>query len=259
MTGFISSEAPARKPMNFEEEKKKILARVKGDSTLTRVLDEIRIIKEKIDTVSAAQTDDTHHTIRRIEDLLSDNEFSLGYIRDISDRLKRECSLEELDDFQSVEAKVVNWIGESISIYREPDEKGTRVVILVGPTGVGKTTTIAKLAAVHSLGTNGVRAKQVRMLTIDNYRIGAKKQIETYGEIMGIPVSCVETCDDLSKSLRLYQDADLILIDTIEAQRLHKTCRDEGTPRWSRNKAGSIPCTECNNQSFRHPGGAPAV
>jgi flagellar biosynthesis protein FlhF len=53
-----------------------------------------------------------------------------------------------LDDYPGVEAQVVEWIGESISIYKEPEEKGPRVVILVGPTGVGKTTTIAKLAAM---------------------------------------------------------------------------------------------------------------
>jgi flagellar biosynthesis protein FlhF len=214
VTGYITKE-PLRKPLDMEEEKKKILAQVKGDSTLTRVLEEIRGIKEKIDSVSVGQGDETHPTIRKIEDLLADNEFSHAFIRDMAERLKRECSLDELSDYAAVEARVVEWIGEAISIHHEPDEKALRVVILVGPTGVGKTTTIAKLAAMHGLGTNGTKAKQVRMLTIDNYRIGAKKQIETYGEIMGIPVSCVETYEDLKKRILLYQDADLILIDTI--------------------------------------------
>ncbi|HOV62435.1 MAG TPA: flagellar biosynthesis protein FlhF, partial [Spirochaetia bacterium] len=215
ITGYIPKETEKKMPMDLEEEKKKILAQVKGDTTLTRVLEEIRSIKEKIDTVTATQSDDIHPTIRKIEELLSENEFSHGYIRDVAERIKREFSLGQLDDYPGVEARVVEWIGESISIYKEPEEKGPRVVILVGPTGVGKTTTIAKLAAMYGIGTHDSKARQVRMLTIDNYRIGAKKQIETYGEIMGIPVSCVETYDDLKKRILLYQDVDLILIDTI--------------------------------------------
>jgi len=60
-------------------------------------------------------------------------------------------------------------------------------MVLVGPTGVGKTTTIAKLAAIYGLGGGQSRPLSVRMITIDNYRIAARQQIETYGNIMGIP------------------------------------------------------------------------
>jgi flagellar biosynthesis protein FlhF len=80
---------------------------------------------------------------------------------------------------------------------------------------VGKTTTIAKLAALHGLGIKGESPKSVRMITIDNYRIGAKGQIQTYGDLMSIPVSCVESNEELRNKLLLYQEADLILIDTM--------------------------------------------
>jgi flagellar biosynthesis protein FlhF len=85
----------------------------------------------------------------------------------------------------------------------------------VGPTGVGKTTTIAKLAAIHAVGMGGGKPQSVRMITIDNYRIGARQQIETYGGIMGVPVSCVETAEDLRKTIAMYSDADLVLVDTV--------------------------------------------
>ena len=55
----------------------------------------------------------------------------------------------------------------------------------------------------------------MRIVTIDNYRIAAKQQIETYAEIMRIPVSLVESAEELRKNLALYQDTDLILVDTI--------------------------------------------
>ena len=71
----------------------------------------------------------------------------------------------------------------------------------MGPTGVGKTTTIAKLAAVLRRwpATRGP-ARKVRIVTIDNYRIAAKQQIETYAEIMRIPVSLVESRRGPSRS-----------------------------------------------------------
>jgi flagellar biosynthesis protein FlhF len=80
---------------------------------------------------------------------------------------------------------------------------------------VGKTTTIAKLAAIYGLGDGRTAARSVRIITIDNYRIAAKQQIETYAEIMRIPVSLVESAADLQKCLALYQDTELVLVDTI--------------------------------------------
>jgi flagellar biosynthesis protein FlhF len=114
-----------------------------------------------------------------------------------------------------VHTTVLQWIGESIRLY-EPEKKGKpEILILVGPTGVGKTTTIAKLAAMYGLDRGQQHKKDIRILTIDNYRIGAKQQIETYGQIMDVPVSFVESADDMKKFLALYEDADLIFIDTI--------------------------------------------
>lgn len=85
-----------------------------------------------------------------------------------------------------------------------------KVVAFVGPTGVGKTTTIAKLAAHFSL----VERKKVSLLTIDTYRIAAVDQLKTYAEIIGIPVEVVFTPNEFSVSLSKNQDKDLIFIDT---------------------------------------------
>jgi flagellar biosynthesis protein FlhF len=148
---------------------------------------------------------------------MSMNDFAPNYASNIVERIKREFSLEALNDFEAVQTQVVDWIGESIRIHKDEGfQSRPRVIVLVGPTGVGKTTTIAKLAAAYGLGGSSGRPLSVRMITIDNYRIAAKAQIETYGNIMGIPVSCVETFDDLRKTVALYaQDVDLILVDTI--------------------------------------------
>ncbi|MCK5197345.1 MAG: AAA family ATPase, partial [Spirochaetales bacterium] len=184
------------------------------DKTLQNVLSEVQSLKDHFDsTISGVEK--KHSSIESIENILSDNEFSFSYIQTISDRLKRSLTIDELENMNLVKDRVSEWIGESISINEEEKFNLSKVVILVGPTGVGKTTTIAKLAANHSSVTRSKYAKSVRMITIDNYRIGAKKQIETYGEIMGIPVACVESYKELEQKINLFQDADLILVDTI--------------------------------------------
>ena len=220
-TGRFAAESArqAKKPLDVEEEKKKFLANLKGDSTLQLVLNEVRGIKEKIEAsaASTARGAEEHPVLARIAELLTLNDFSASFIRELQDRMKKEFSLEQLNDFDSVQDRVVDWIGESIKVYADDGfQVRPRVMVLVGPTGVGKTTTIAKLAAAYGIGGAGLRPLSVRMITIDNYRIAARQQIETYGNIMGIPVSCVETFDDLRKTIALYsQDVDLILIDTI--------------------------------------------
>lgn len=89
-------------------------------------------------------------------------------------------------------------------------------VIFVGPTGVGKTTTLAKIAANYLLN----RKKTVGLITADTYRIAAVEQLKTYAEILGIPVSVAYTPAEMKEAVSLHSDKDLILIDT--AGRSHK-------------------------------------
>jgi flagellar biosynthesis protein FlhF len=230
MTGIVSNETPlrytadplknVRKPLDLEEEKRKILAvaNTKTDPTIQTVLQEVRSLKEKLETAQVqSKTTDEHPNLIKIGELLYLNDFSHSYTQSIQNRIKRDFSLESLEDFENLQNQVIDWIGESINLYQEPSLlTKPRVLILVGPTGVGKTTTIAKLAALYGLGINGNNPLSVRMITIDNYRIAAKQQIETYGEIMQIPVSCVETYEDLRKTIAMYsQEVDLVLVDTI--------------------------------------------
>ncbi|MBI9105150.1 MAG: AAA family ATPase [Spirochaetales bacterium] len=215
--GYINKEPSLAARRSLDDEKKKIIAAAGGrrDDTLDKVLDMVKSIDARIESGKGSGASSEPEAFGMIENLLIDNDFSYSFIKKIGIRLRSELSLEQLNDFNLVQQKTLEWMGSGIPIYlNKPVRKG-RIVILVGPTGVGKTTTIAKLAALHGLGIKGEAPKSVRMITIDNYRIGAKGQIQTYGDLMSIPVSCVESMDELRNKLILYQEADLILIDTM--------------------------------------------
>jgi len=164
---------------------------------------------------SRAVEAEDHESIARADELLAQNDFTEGFRRALVGAIRRDFTLEALEDWPEVEASLLEMIGDSVELWRERPGRGPRVLALVGPTGVGKTTTIAKLAAIYAVGIGGEKPRSVRMITIDNYRIGARQQIETYGNIMGVPVSCVETAEDLKKTIALHADADVILVDTI--------------------------------------------
>ncbi len=88
-------------------------------------------------------------------------------------------------------------------------QKGQKVWVFIGPTGVGKTTTIAKLGAKFSL-----EHKKVVLVTLDTYRIGAIEQLKTYAEIIGVPFHAVSKVQLLTDLLENHRDRDCILIDT---------------------------------------------
>jgi flagellar biosynthesis protein FlhF len=217
VTGYISNEGIVpNKPQSIENEKKKILENAKKEQSITTILKEIQELKSTL-AVSGEKRQVKHPTIERIEDILDANDFTSSYIQKITTRIQDEFTLSDLSDFNRIQETVLVWIGEEIAISPpfRISEKKPAIYIVVGPTGVGKTTTIAKLAAIYGIGKQKTSHAQVRMITIDNYRIAAKKQIETYADIMQIPVTFAETYNDLAKAIALYQDIDLILVDTI--------------------------------------------
>ncbi|MFP4382430.1 MAG: flagellar biosynthesis protein FlhF [Spirochaetia bacterium] len=214
INGYIASAPPPKK--DFDKQKAEILATVQKTSSIELVLKEVQALGERLDRNGSGHEEKQNHpSIIKASELLSRNEFSYTFIRKSEKWMKNTFTLEELDDFLLVQQRLAEWIGRQVVIHNPKRREKPMVFIIVGPTGVGKTTTIAKLAATYAIGNESSRPRKVRILTIDNYRIGAKQQIETYGEIMEIPVSAVETKEEVQKYLALYEDADIIFIDTI--------------------------------------------
>ncbi len=215
VTGYISSEPLRRQKLVLEEEKTKIIESVKKDQTLKTLLEEIQSLKRELKGVSNGEKQ-VHPTVEIIQKILKSNEFSDDFIKAASEWVESTFSIEDLRDVKQIQNELFMWIGRRIRIDRPIDfDVKPKIVTIIGPTGVGKTTTIAKLAAIYAIGNSKISPKSVRMITIDYYRIAAEQQIKKYGEIMKIPVSVVVNREELRRTIALYEDADLILIDTI--------------------------------------------
>ncbi len=215
----VRQGAPASRAPSSREAAPVVAAEPRADKVesgigLDVVLSELRSLKEHMGHGGPGASPGDHETIVRIRDILEENDFSPAYIRDVIDRLRSECSVEDLENAAEIDERVVRWIAASIHVYPWQERaRRPHVFVLVGPTGVGKTTTIAKLSAMY--GAVADPSYDVRILTIDSYRIGALQQIEKYGEIMNIPVHAVETATEMRKLLDLNREADFVFVDTI--------------------------------------------
>lgn len=146
-----------------------------------------------------------------LQEALRMQEVDEGILKDLA---IRSGAGETLADHASPEARttLTSYLEEALQ-YSEGiqlNRHGVRIVALIGATGVGKTTTLAKIAARFVL-ERGVSAA---LITADTYRISAVEQLKTYSDIIGLPLEIVYTPGELSKAIRKYRNKDLILIDT---------------------------------------------
>lgn len=162
-----------------------------------------------------SQCDDRHglpeELFRLFTDLL-DAELSEDLARELVERIRTEAPDAELADPVLVKARVGRMIEAEITVTGPirvtPGQR--RLVALVGPTGVGKTTTIAKLAANYRLKEK----RRVGLITVDTYRIAAVEQLRTYADIIDLPMHVVSTPREMREAVRRLDDLDLVLMDT---------------------------------------------
>jgi flagellar biosynthesis protein FlhF len=142
---------------------------------------------------------------------LLDADFDEAIARDLVAQLQKDSSLDPRD-LRSARTQLARLIEAELTTtgpIRAATGSG-RVVALVGPTGVGKTTTIAKLAANYRLK----EGRRVGLITVDTYRIAAVEQLRTYAEIIDLPMEVVSTPREMRTAVRNMRDFDLVLMDT---------------------------------------------
>jgi len=199
--------------------------------------DEKKESETEIETVEKSNTDITEMQ-KKMDEMMSliesGNTVFKGEFKEIYDRLtdqevdpkiaSRMVKRIEKKYFENNNNITINELlkEEIFRIIRKPkaienlNQNKRKVAALVGPTGVGKTTTISKLAANYTINDK----KKVSLITVDTYRIAAVEQLKTVGEIIGVPVEVVFTPQNLRNSVKENTDKELIFIDT--AGRSHK-------------------------------------
>lgn len=163
-------------------------------------------------------------SIDLIIEQLTNSEVSYTYAKQIIDEITHTGNIRTLDDMLAcVYQKIILKLGQTKPISFDKEDKRPKVIFFVGPTGVGKTTTIAKLSSKLILEEK----KKIAIFTADTYRIAAVEQIKTYANILSIPVEIIYEPKDLEEFLPKYKEYDYILVDTAGRSHKNKTQIDD--------------------------------
>lgn len=156
------------------------------------------------------EEDKTQAYFQLIKEKMMENEVQEKYVDQIIDSVKSGKHAEwTLDNILAgVYQKIILSFGQSHLI--DVRTKQTKYIFFVGPTGVGKTTTIAKIASTLKL----TKKTKVALITSDTYRIAAVDQLKTYANILGIPLEVVYAADEMDKVREELKNYDLVLVDT---------------------------------------------
>lgn len=148
------------------------------------------------------------NTLSRIYQHLVGRGVSKGRACNLLEEMNRNFPEAALNDYESSLKIAENIIKGTFANLGGKKEK--RIKIFLGPTGVGKTTTLAKLAARAAID----KGAKVGLVTMDTYRIAALEQLKIYARIMGLPLEVADGQDTFRQALRRFDDKDVILVDT---------------------------------------------
>ena len=166
--------------------------------------------KSQINAAGNDISEETLSFIKLLYNTLIENEVDEIYVNQLTDEVEKVSKPGLPFDFAlaNVYQKMVLKFGKSEPI--DTEKEGPRAEIFIGPTGVGKTTTIAKLASELSV----TKKKKVALLTVDTYRIAAAEQLRTYASILEIPFRVIYSVDEMKQAAEDFKDYDYIMVDT---------------------------------------------
>lgn len=223
-----AKEAPAIDTKSLVETAKTD-AEIIWKKTLEKEEESGRAIEEKLDNLQSfleqqlnqkGEEEDSEEDIeeksesvvfmRLLYNTMLENEVNEKYANQIIDEIGKSSGKNASIDYllSSVYQKMILKFGKPMEIV--PAEKGPKTVFFVGPTGVGKTTTIAKIASRFRVD----KKKNVALLTADTYRIAAAEQLRTYANILEVPFRVIYSEEEMVDALRDFASYDYILVDT---------------------------------------------
>lgn len=201
-TQIIPEETAEKKENNALEEKLDSL-----QSLLEQQLQKPEQEKEKQEEKEVSETD---MFMQLLHTTMLDNEVDEKYAEQVIDEIEKINKPNTPFDYALANTyqKMILKFGKPVGIT--PSEKGVKVVFFIGPTGVGKTTTIAKIASKFRVDEK----KKIALLTADTYRIAAAEQLRTYANILEVPFRVIYTVEEIEQALVDFKDYDYILVDT---------------------------------------------
>lgn len=231
----IAEAAFAQKPSEQKSEQTSSYTSYTAENGIEKKLDDLQFLLEKNMRASKEESPQTEEKEEEQEENTNISFFKLLYSVMLENEVDEKVAnqlIDELDKsmkpnmpidymLSNVYQKMILKFGQPATIT--PSEKGPKFVFFIGPTGVGKTTTIAKIASKFRVEEK----KKVALLTADTYRIAAAEQLRTYASILEVPFRVIYTPEEMADSLQDFQDYDYVLVDSAghshynQEQRMH--------------------------------------
>ncbi len=220
----------------FTKSKVEVLAALEDNRETQKTLKEINDLKKMLNNLhntwqnkSSKQADQLPEHLTPVYNLLKKQ----GIAEELNQQIINEIKEQEIKNKKEIINYLQNKFKEIIGTNQPIKlNKKRKTVLFAGPTGIGKTTTIAKLAADFTLKKN----KKVGLMTADTYRIAAVEQLQTYSDIVNIPLKILYNNREMKKIIKEdFKDFDLVLIDTagsswndqIQLGRLKEICNQD--------------------------------
>ena len=185
---------------------------LESNKNLHEEINEIKRMVQDITINQPIQMQNYPEPIQIFCEKLYSQDLNMNIIHSLGDELLKQWRSSQVDPS---EQEISEWAKKHFTeILSQYDNGGSNVrkkyINLVGPTGVGKTTTLAKIAAGEVINNR----KKIAFITTDTYRIAAIEQLKTYANLLNVPVEVVYKLEDFQKAVKKYEDYDHVFIDT---------------------------------------------
>ena len=195
-----------------KSEPSKSISDILGNAEIKKLNDNLEFLTKQLKNGGMAQNTEEkiHPNILRVQKMLKENEFYDDFINEVVCTISDKLTLNELDDSERVDEFVYEYIKSKLKItpFYKPQDGKQMILALVGPTGIGKTTTIVKIA-----GRLVKSQFSIKLISIDGFKIGGKEQLKKYADILKADWGYVDNAEDLQTELA-NSNASYILVDT---------------------------------------------